>query len=100
MDRIEKSGKINSEEKTRFKEQFETKEGSPNGGNAVESIRKELKRLKVADNREEILKGKKHTLHTAVHTLYRMGIIEVVMTGGKGTWIEMVITDLNLPLGL
>ena len=58
VDRMEKNGKINSEEKHRLKDQIETKEEGPKARDAVESMRKELKRLKVVDNREEMWKGK------------------------------------------
>ena len=66
---MEKTEKINSEERIRLKEQFETKERGPNSGDAVENMRKVLKRLNIVDNREEIWKGKEHIRQNTIHNV-------------------------------
>ena len=52
VDRLEESGKINSNEKLRLKDILEDMEGNPKEGDSdtMELMKKELKRLKVADN--------------------------------------------------
>ena len=44
---------MNSSEKIRLKDILETREGKPKEGETVEEMKKELKRLKVVENREE-----------------------------------------------
>ena len=51
VDRLEESGKINSTEKLRLKYILEDADGNPKAGNTTENMRKELKRLKIAENR-------------------------------------------------
>ena len=63
IDRMEKNGKINSDEKHRLKDDIETKEGNPKVGDATENIWKELKRLKVVDNRDNVWNCTKHNTH-------------------------------------
>ena len=63
MERLKKSGKIISEESTQIITQFETREGSPKVGNAVEHMRKELKRLKIMNYLAEIWKDIGVTIH-------------------------------------
>ena len=53
VDRLEESGKINSTEKLRLKDILEDADGNPKAGNTTENMKKELKRLKIAENREE-----------------------------------------------
>ena len=52
-DRLEDGGKINSNEKLRLKDILEDVEGNPKDGDTMEAMKKELKRLKIAENREE-----------------------------------------------
>ena len=63
VDRLERDGKINKEEKYRLKDEMETKEGRPRVGNVVENLRKELRRMHVLDNREDMWKAKAHSMH-------------------------------------
>ena len=53
VDRLEESGKINLNEKLRLKDILEDTEGNPKEGETTETMKKELKRLKIAENREE-----------------------------------------------
>ena len=53
IDRLEESGKINSNVKLRLKDILEHTEGNPKEGETTESMKKEFKRLKIAENREE-----------------------------------------------
>ena len=53
ISRLEEGGKINSNEKLRIKDILEDVEGNPKDGNTMEAMKKELKRLKIAENREE-----------------------------------------------
>merc|ERR1712105_199070 len=53
VDRLAASGKIDSTEKLRLKDILEESDGRPKRGNTTELMKRELKRLKVAENREE-----------------------------------------------
>ena len=53
VERLEEGGKINSNEKLRLKDILETRDGNPKEGETMEEMKKELKRLKVIENREE-----------------------------------------------
>merc|ERR1712030_187114 len=53
VDRLEENGKLNATEKLRLKDILEDKDGKPKGGDTTEQMKKELKRLKIVDNREE-----------------------------------------------
>ena len=53
VDRLEEGGKINSTEKLRLKDILEDTEGNPKEGETTEAMKKELKRLKIVENREE-----------------------------------------------
>ena len=53
VDRLEESGKINSTEKLRLKDILEDADGNPKAGQTMETMKKELKRLKIVENREE-----------------------------------------------
>ena len=59
VDRLEASGKINPTEKLRLKDILEDTEGNPKPGDTTEAMRKELKRLKIVENREEPFAVKK-----------------------------------------
>ena len=54
MERLEKSGKIRSDERMRWKDEIETKEGKPKVADSAEIVQKELKRMKIVNNRENI----------------------------------------------
>merc|ERR1712090_113283 len=53
VDRLEESGKINATEKLRLKDILEEPDGKPKRGDTTELMKRELKRLRVAENREE-----------------------------------------------
>merc|ERR1712030_294504 len=53
VDRLAESGKIDSTEKLRLKDILEESDGTPRRGDTTELMKRELKRLKVAENREE-----------------------------------------------
>merc|ERR1712055_687835 len=53
VERLEESGKINATEKLRLKDILEEPDGKPKTGNTRELMKRELKRLKVVDNRDE-----------------------------------------------
>merc|ERR1712090_22726 len=53
VDRLEESGKINATEKLRLKDILEEPNGTPKRGDTTELMKRELKRLRVAENREE-----------------------------------------------
>ena len=44
MDRLEKNGKISSDERMRLKDEIETKEGNPRGRDSADRIQRELKK--------------------------------------------------------
>merc|ERR1711867_109801 len=52
MDRLEKNGKISSDERMRLKDEIETKEGKPKFADSSERVQKELRRMKVVNDRE------------------------------------------------
>ena len=54
MDRLEKNGNLSSEERMRLKDEIETKEGKPKYADSAERVQKELKRMKIVNNRENI----------------------------------------------
>merc|ERR1712090_9699 len=53
VDRLAESGKIDSTEKLRLKDILEESDGRPKRGDTAELMKRELRRLKVAENREE-----------------------------------------------
>ena len=53
VERLEEGGKVNLSKKIRLKDILETREGKPKEGETMEEMKKELKRLKVVENREE-----------------------------------------------
>merc|ERR1712112_437595 len=54
MERLEKNGKLSSDEKMRLKDEIETKEGRPKYADSDERVQKELRRMKIVNNRENI----------------------------------------------
>ena len=64
IDRLEEGGKINSNEKLRLKDILEDVEGNPKDGDTMEAMKKELKRLKIAENREEPFVKETKTYYT------------------------------------
>merc|ERR1711905_72615 len=59
VDILEAGGKINSTEKLRLKDLLEDADGKPKPGEIVEDMKRELKRLKIVENREEPFAAKK-----------------------------------------
>merc|ERR1712105_60797 len=53
VDRLAESGKINATEKLWLKDILEESDGKPKRGDTTDLMKRELKRLKVAENREE-----------------------------------------------
>merc|ERR1711895_232577 len=53
LKRLEKSGKLNTVEKKMLKNILEDADGNPKAGETLELMKKDLKRIKVAENREE-----------------------------------------------
>ena len=54
VDRLEKSSKINAGEKLRLKDVIEDNDGEPRVGDIPGYLKKELRKIKVEDNREEV----------------------------------------------
>ena len=52
-ERLEKNGKISSDERIRLKDEIETKKGNPKVADSTEIVQKELERMKIV-NREDI----------------------------------------------
>ena len=63
MERLEKNGKISSDERMRLKDEIETKEGKPKVADSAEIVQRELKRMKIVNNRENILDVKLTNTH-------------------------------------
>ena len=61
LERLEKSGKVNAVEKKILRDILEDVDGNPKEGDTLEMMKKELKKMKVAENREEPFKEKKGT---------------------------------------
>ena len=90
MDRLEKNGKLSSDERMRLKDEIETKEGKPKYADSAERVQKELKRMKIVNNRENIWDVKLTDTHF-VRERERAD-----MENGKTRWRKMVIGDLTL----
>ena len=56
LERSEKSGKVNAVKKKILRDTLEDADGKPRAGDTLESMKKELKRMKVVENREEPFK--------------------------------------------
>ena len=54
MERLEKNGKISSDERIRLKDEIETKEGKTKVADSAEIVQNELKRMKMVNSRENI----------------------------------------------
>ena len=64
LDRLEKNGKIDSDDKHRLKDTIETKDRQPRDGNVAERMRKQVGRLELFDNRESVwTKSKGHNTY-------------------------------------
>ena len=63
IDRLEKNGKINSDERMRLKDEIETKEGKPRVKDSSQRVQRELRRMKVVNNRDNVLKNKTVDMH-------------------------------------
>ena len=61
LKRLVKSGKVNTVEKKMLRDILEDADGNPKAGETLELMKKELKRMKVAENREELFKKGKAT---------------------------------------
>ena len=61
LERLEKSGKVNAVEKNILRDILEDVDGNPKEGDMLELMKKELRKMKVAENREEPFKEKKGT---------------------------------------
>ena len=53
MERLEAGGKINTTEKLRLNDILQDTDGNLKPGDTMEGMKKELKRLKIVENREE-----------------------------------------------
>ena len=53
LERLQKSGKVNAVEKKMLRDILEDEDGKPKEGDTLELMKKELKRMKVAENRDE-----------------------------------------------
>ena len=51
LERLEKSGKVNAVEKKMLRDILEDADGNPKAGETLELMKKELKRMKFAENR-------------------------------------------------
>ena len=60
---MEKSGKISNDERMRLKDEIETKDGKPKVTDSTEIVQKELKRMKIVNNRENLWKDKVTDTH-------------------------------------
>ena len=56
LERLEKSGKVNAVEKKILRDVLEDVDGNPKEGETIELMKKELRKMKVAENREEPFK--------------------------------------------
>ena len=54
IERLEKNGKISNDEKLRLKDEIETKEEKSKVVDPAERVQKELKRMKIVNNRESM----------------------------------------------
>ena len=59
LERLEKSGKVNAVEKKILRDILEDVDGNPKEGETLELMKKELRKMKVAENREEPFKKRK-----------------------------------------
>merc|ERR1711895_126566 len=52
LERLEKSSKVNAVERKMLRDILEDADGNPRAGDTLELMKKELKRMKVVENRE------------------------------------------------
>ena len=90
MERLEKSGKLSSDEKMRLKDEIETKEGKPKYIDSDERVQKELRRMKIVNDRENIWDVK------LTDTYFVRERERADMENGKTRWRKMVTGDLTL----
>ena len=70
LERLEKSGKVNAVEKNILRDILEDVDGNPKEGEMLELMKKELRKMKVAENREEPFKKKESTTYYQEDTTY------------------------------
>ena len=70
MDRLEKNGKISSDERMRLKDEIETKEGKPRVIDSSERVQRELRRMKVVNNRDNVFDNKPVYTHFVRESRY------------------------------
>ena len=70
LERVEKSGKVSVVEKKILRDILEDGDGNPKEGETLELMKRELKRMKVAENREEPFKKKEMTYYQEDTTYY------------------------------
>ena len=70
LESLEKSGKVNGGEKKILRDIFEDADGNPKAGETLELMKKDLKRMKVAENREEPFKKSIATNYVDEDTYY------------------------------
>ena len=70
LERLEKSGKVNAVEKKIIRDTLEDVDGNPKEGEILELMKKELRKMKVAENREEPFKKKIDTYYQEDDTYY------------------------------
>ena len=70
LERLEKSGKVNAVEKKILRDILEDVDGNPKEGEMLELMKKELRKMKVAENREEPFKKKESTTYYQEDTTY------------------------------
>ena len=70
LERLEKRGKVNAMERKMLRDILEDTDGNPKEGDILDMMKKELKRMKVAENREEPFKKGIVTNYLAEDTYY------------------------------
>ena len=99
MERMEKSGKISSDENMRLKDEIETKEGKPKVEDPAERVQKELKRMKIVNNRENLQKEKvtdTHYVNRERESRYSRWKNEIGCNGYKNQIQEMDFGRMDL----
>ena len=85
IERLEKNGKISSDEGLRQKDTIKMADGKPKYGDSAEIVQKELKRIKIVNNRENIWDVKLTDTHFVRE--------RADMKNGKIGWRKMDIRD-------
>ena len=82
MDRLEKNGKISSDERMRLKDEIETKEGKPSVIDSSDRVQRELRRMKVVNNRDNVFDDKPVDTHyVRENSIYRKWKIQMERNG-------------------